>query len=233
MAVEALVRWQHPDRGLLMPGQFIGVAEESGLIDAIDGHVLEQAATDLLAWRREYGGLAPDHVSVNFSARELQREDCVARLTRVVDELQLPPQCLWLEVTESMLIDDFDRVRRVLRRLVELGFRISLDDFGTGFSSLSYLHQLPVQALKADRSFVSAAQEDAVARGILESLSALARSLDLPIVAEGVETAQQLALVRRLGYPMVQGFLFSRALPAEQCPALFSDIKIIMEQLVK
>ena len=216
LALEALVRWLHPQRGLTSPTAFIPVAEETGQIRDIDRLVIRQAIADLQELRETLGDAAPEYVSVNCSARDLASSDCVAFLDELLACSELDQSNVQLEVTESMLIEEFDQARATLQALSKRGFRISLDDFGTGYSSLSYLHQLPVDTLKADRSFIQTAESDSTALGILSSLAVLAKSLHLPIIAEGVETEKQLKLVTQLGYHCAQGYHYSRPLPAKE-----------------
>ncbi|MDD3761826.1 MAG: EAL domain-containing protein [Nevskiales bacterium] len=213
VGVEALVRWQHPERGLVMPDQFIPVAEESGLISQISDWVLREACRQNREWQRR--GLKAVPVSVNLSALELHRDDTVERITRVLDEHGLHPRWLELEVTESMLMQDVESVTETLRRLRELGVLIALDDFGTGYSSLAYLQRFPLSTLKVDRSFVRDILDDSDDAAICRAVIALGRSLGLRIVAEGVESEAQLSFLRRNGCDRAQGALFSWGVPPE------------------
>jgi len=224
--VEALVRWQHPQRGLLAPGAFLPVAEAGDLIIGIGRFVLEQACRQLSDWQQElgdsrHGGTAPDQVAVNVSPRELNQPGYAAQVLATLHLTGLPARCLVLEVTESTVMTDQRDVIDVLAELRAAGVRISIDDFGTGHSSLARLHELPVDEVKIDRSFVEAAAPQDV-HGVavagdttmLELLVALARRLGLDLVAEGIETPRQLETVRDTGCTYGQGFLLGRPAPA-------------------
>ncbi len=210
IGAEALGRWWHPERSQVSPQRFISIAEESGLIVELDERVLARALADFSVWRRRFADQAPRYVSVNLSALDLKLPELPNRICNALRRAGLQPHHLQLEITESMLIGSLDEVESRLRALVDAGVRVSLDDFGTGFSSLAYLHRLPVQSLKADRSFVAAAREDAVAQSILKSLGALSESLGLQLIAEGVEYENQIEMLRRLGYRFAQGYHFGK-----------------------
>jgi diguanylate cyclase (GGDEF)-like protein/PAS domain S-box-containing protein len=218
-AVEALVRWRHPERGLLAPGEFIGVAEESGLIVPLGRRVLEVACAQSAAWAAARGSQRPPlPVHVNLSPRQLPDQTLVETVEATLAATGAVPAALALEITESMLIDRGpDRVA-LLERLRDLGVALVLDDFGTGWSSLSRLAQLPIGGLKVDRSFVA----DIAGRGapIVDAIVRLARAFALPVVAEGVETVDQLEVLRGLGCELVQGYLFARPLPADEVTPL-------------
>ena len=208
--VEALVRWQHPGRGLLMPCDFIPVAEQVGVIVPLGAWVLRAACAQVSAWRalgREVS------VAVNVSSRELREPDFAASVAMVVAAAGIAPDRLTLEVTESVLLEDLAQATTVLSELRRLGVRVALDDFGAGYSSLAYLDHLPVDVVKIDRTFVSGSGE-ATMRATLRTIAHLLTSMNVETIAEGVETAAQLAFVRKLGIDLCQGFLFSRAVPA-------------------
>jgi diguanylate cyclase (GGDEF)-like protein/PAS domain S-box-containing protein len=211
-AVEALVRWRHPERGLLGPGEFVGVAEESGLIVGLGRRVLELACTSAASWTSR----VPVHV--NLSPRQLLDKTLVETVEATLAATGLPSELLALEITESMLIDRGPDRLIVLERLRGLGVKLVLDDFGTGWSSLSRLAELPIGGLKIDRSFVA----DIDGRGgpIVDAIVRLARAFSLPVVGEGVETPEQLAALRRLGCDLAQGFLFARPLPEDELLSL-------------
>jgi diguanylate cyclase (GGDEF)-like protein len=213
IGMEAFVRWTHPERGPIAPAEFIPVAERSDLIARIDCWVFETAARQLAAWRAE--SLPPLTLAVNLSSRQFQRPDLVAYLSGVLERLELPASCLAVELTESAAIQHPRRSVEVLSRLRELGVEVCLDDFGTGYSSLSQLQRLPVDVLKLDRSFVAGLTDDPADAAIAGAVLALARSLGLRVVAEGVETREQLDDLRRRGCHSVQGFLLGEPLPAE------------------
>ncbi len=205
--LEALVRWQHPERGLLAPGEFIPLAEETGMIVALGRWVLSEACREASDWPGE------PYVSVNVASAQLEQPGFVAEVDAALHAAGLAPERLTLEVTESSLIDDRDGIAEGLQALRALGVRLALDDFGTGYSSLSYLRRFPMDVLKIDRSFVRDVDaESALVRAIV----AMGESLGLALVAEGIERAEQADVVRALGCGMGQGFLFSRPVPAAE-----------------
>jgi diguanylate cyclase (GGDEF)-like protein len=219
--VEALVRWLHPSRGLLQPGAFVPLAEHSDLIIGLGRFVLERACGQLASWRTELGDAAPSEIAVNVSPRELAQHGYAAQVLAVLHLTGLPPSSLVLEVTESTIMTEQTEVIAVLTDLRAAGVRIAIDDFGTGYSSLARLHELPVDVIKIDRSFVHAAAPDDDAPGdstTIELLVALAGSLRLDLVAEGIETPRQLAAIRDAGCTYGQGFLLGRPQPADPHP---------------
>ena len=217
-SVEALVRWRHPKRGLVAPGQFISVAEETGLIGALGQFVLQTACRQFMRWRLDLGPRAPGTLAVNLSVAQLRQPELVEQVRQVLAECAMPPACLHLEVTESLAAQDPASVGR-LRALKALGVGLALDDFGTGYSSLSCLHQLPVDTVKIDRSFVIEAERSEYHRALIEATVRVARTLRMATVAEGIETAAQSDLVRSLGCDLGQGFLYCRPLEAEAVTA--------------
>jgi diguanylate cyclase (GGDEF)-like protein len=208
---EALVRWNHPERGLLGAGQFISVAEASGLIVAIDNWMLYTACAQARDWRAQ--GYDTLRVEVNLSARQFQLPDLVAAVTRCLQDTGLPPEALEIEITESIAMRNVARSAEILRNLREQGVRISLDDFGTGYSSLSYLKTLPVDTVKLDQSFVRDITTDRGDAAIATAIIAMAHTLGLRVVAEGVETEEQLSFLRAHGCDTVQGFLLGPPVP--------------------
>jgi diguanylate cyclase (GGDEF)-like protein len=209
--VEALIRWQHPERGLVPPDHFIPLAEHTGLIRPITEYVLEMAARQCNAWRRSGFQLS---VAVNLSARTLHDRSLPEQIQKMLDRWSLPPDALELEITESAIMSDPVRALAVAKRLDELGVALVIDDFGTGYSSLSYLKQLPVRELKIDKSFVidmAASDSDAA---IVRSTIDLARNLGLKVVAEGVETADVMNRLATLGCDLAQGYYFGHPMPA-------------------
>lgn len=213
VAAEALMRWQHPARGLIMPGEFIQVAEESGAINAMGEWCLAKACADSRRWREE--GLGQIKLAVNLSARQLSEPGLVDLIQRTLENAKMAPADLELEITESTVMHDPDSSVRVLRHLKSIGIGLSVDDFGTGYSSLTYLQRFPLDKIKIDRSFVSRLSRRRKDELIIAATTGLATDLGLEVVAEGVETHEQLRLLRQLGCHLMQGFLFSRGLPLE------------------
>lgn len=214
IGVEALVRWQHPERGLVPPGELIPIAEESGLIHAIDAWVLEHACQQMCAWQA--AGHSLEFVAVNVSSRLFGRGELDLRVARVLAATGLDPAFLELEITESAVMDDPDAAQALLERLRALGVRLAIDDFGTGYSSLSRLKRMPVHKLKLDQSFVCGMPQDQDDVAIARAVIALGHSLGLRVLAEGIEEPAQAQLLRELGCTLGQGYLFGRPLPAEQ-----------------
>nr|WP_199305871.1 GGDEF domain-containing phosphodiesterase [Pseudanabaena sp. FACHB-2040] len=212
-AVEALVRWQHPIRGMVSPAQFIPIAEANGLIVAIGEWVLQQACIQCRLWQR--AGLPPLRMSVNLSARQFEQPNLVNIVSQILQKSGLDPAYLELEVTESFLMDDIERSVSTLKRLRDLGVVLALDDFGTGYSSLNYLKCFPVDMLKIDRSFVQDTLSHPDSAAITDAIIALAKSLRLSITAEGIETQAQLDYLQTRGCHEGQGFYFSRPVPPE------------------
>ncbi|KQQ86458.1 diguanylate cyclase [Massilia sp. Leaf139] len=209
--VEALVRWQHPTRGLVPPFDFIGIAEECGLIDQIGDFVLARSCTDFMRWRAELGERAPRLMAVNLSRAQLAQPDWTAKVAAILAETGMPAASLQLEVTESLAAQD-EQIQVRLHELKGLGVKLALDDFGTGYSSLSSLHLLPVDTVKIDRSFVCKADTSHHHQVLIEATVKVAQSLGMNTVAEGIETAAQLDAVRAQSCAKGQGYLFSRPL---------------------
>ncbi|MET1046800.1 MAG: bifunctional diguanylate cyclase/phosphodiesterase, partial [Hyphomicrobium sp.] len=209
VGAEALLRWKHPRLGLASPADFIPIAEEIGMITDLGAKVLRQACREAMTW--------PDHtsVSVNVSAIELEAPGFVDTVKAALAESGLPSRRLTIEVTESMIMKDVQLARHVLRQICDLGAEIAMDDFGTGYSSLSSLTKVPFQKIKIDRSFVRDLAVSMEARAILATIVDLARTLGMRTTAEGVETSEQLDIVREYGCTLVQGFLFHRPEPAD------------------
>ena len=218
LGVEALVRWQHPERGLVAPGEFIPVAEDSGLIGAIDAWVLEQACAQMVRWLAE--GRALEFVAVNVSSRLFGRGELDRRVERVLRQTGLAATHLELEVTESAVMDNPERAQELLGHLQSLGVRLAIDDFGTGYSSLARLKRLPVHKLKLDQSFVRGLPQDSEDAAIARAVVSLGQSLGLRVLAEGIETAEQAAYLREAGCNLGQGYWFGRPQPAEQLLAV-------------
>lgn len=213
--VEALVRWRHPQRGIVPPIDFIQVAEECGLIGALGDFVLDRACRDFMDWQARLGAAAPRLMAVNLSRAQLGQAGWIASVARVLRDTNMAPACLQLEVTESLAAQDQETQAR-LHDLKALGVKLALDDFGTGYSSLSSLHLLPVDTVKIDRSFVCQADTSHHHRVLIEATVKVAQSLGMKTVAEGIETQSQLDVVREQRCDKVQGYLFSRPLPAAE-----------------
>ena len=217
---EALVRWRHPQRGMVGPSEFIPAAEETGLIGPIGEWVLREACSQARVWQKaEYPQL---QVAVNCSAQQFQHEGFVETVARILRETGMPALRLELEITESVIIHHSEEVNARFQALEDMGVRISIDDFGTGYSSLSYLKRLAIHQLKIDQSFVRDISSDPDDAAIVSAIIAIAHSLDLDVLAEGVETAEQLAFLRSLGCDTAQGYLFSKPLPAEEFARLLA-----------
>jgi diguanylate cyclase (GGDEF)-like protein/PAS domain S-box-containing protein len=217
IGAEALVRWAHPTRGLVPPGEFIPLAEATGLVVQVGEWVLEAACAQAALWQR--AGLAPFRLAVNVSAREFSAS-LPARISATLARHGLDPCWLELEITESTLMHDVEQVIALMEEIAALGVTLSLDDFGTGYSSLSYLKRFPIHTLKIDRSFTTGLPGDSKDCAIASSIIGIGQQLKHKVIAEGVETAEQLAFLRAAGCDEVQGFLFSRPLPAAQFEAL-------------
>jgi diguanylate cyclase (GGDEF)-like protein len=218
VSLEALVRWQHPERGLVPPTDFIPLAEETGLILAVGEWVLRTACAQVRAWQDE--GLPPLPVAVNLSGRQFRQRDLPVLISRVLRETGLAPEYLKLELTESCVMEDPEFAAAALGLLKAGGVGVSIDDFGTGYSSLSHLKRFPIDSLKIDRSFVRDATGDEDDAAIVAAVILLARTLRLGVIAEGVETEEQLELLRTLGCGQAQGYLFIRPLPAAELKRL-------------
>jgi diguanylate cyclase (GGDEF)-like protein len=217
VGVEALVRWHHPELGLILPDRFVPVAEETDLILPIGDWVLEEACRQMRSWQMVGLDLT---MSVNVSSRQLKRGDLVESVARALDASGLPPSLLEIELTEGTLVEDTKLAAQTLEQLRTMGVRVSIDDFGTGYSSLSYLKRLPIDCLKIDRSFIRDITVNEDAAALSAAIVGLAQSLRLDVVAEGVETNEQLTVLEELGCTTMQGFLFARPMAADQIRSL-------------
>ena len=217
VAVEALVRWQHPEHGLLGPDQFIPQAEATGLVRELTLYVLDRALAQLRCWRDEGIDI---RVAVNLSARDLYDLTLPETAAQMLAEHGVPASSLELEITESVIVADPMRARAILSRLSEMGVSLAIDDYGTGYSSLGYLKRLPIHQMKIDRSFVMQMADDRNDAAIVRSTVELARNLGLQVVAEGVETAAAWSHLQALGCDFAQGYYLSRPVPADEIAAL-------------
>lgn len=225
VAFEALVRWQHPTLGLLSPDQFISIAEDSGLIVPIGAWILREACEQIQQWRQQTN--FPISMHVNLSARQLDQLDLFSSIQKILAETHLDSKGLKLEITESMVFNNLEYAASVLRKIKSLGIQLSMDDFGTGYASLSYLRQLPIDNLKIDRSFVETIDTTGTESEIIQAVIQLAHSLNIDVVAEGVETLEQARFLQGLGCEYAQGYLFAKPLDAVDAEKLlnhnFSD----------
>jgi diguanylate cyclase (GGDEF)-like protein/PAS domain S-box-containing protein len=221
--LEALVRWRHPERGLLDPAEFVSIAEDSGLIEPIGRWVQERACRQILEWHEQRPDARPFDVAVNLSARQVAHRDLPATVAEIVARTGLDPVHLRLEITESVLVEESASAIASLEALNEIGVRLVLDDFGTGYSSLAYLNRFPFHALKIDRSFVDALGIEQERTAIVEAIIGMARALSLEVIAEGVESEVQLAELRRLGCDYAQGHLFHPAMPEVEVSQLLGE----------
>jgi EAL domain-containing protein (putative c-di-GMP-specific phosphodiesterase class I) len=234
VAIEALVRWQHPEKGLVPPNDFIPIAEETGFIEEIGEWVLKASCRQLRSWLNQ--GFRPLRVAVNLSGRQLENESLVEKVAEILNETDLPASALELEITESMLMDSDKGVLPILKQLNKIGVILAIDDFGTGYSSLGKLKRFPIDVLKIDRSFVNDIATNREDLAIITGIIALAKSLDLKVVAEGVEDAEQEQILKDLHCDIMQGFYFSKPIPAavfeqqylRQKPKLLNDAPNVM-----
>ncbi len=220
---EALLRWRHPEYGLVAPNEFISVAEETGLIIPIGRWILEEACRQTVQWQKRFPAFKSLPISVNLSAKQLMHPKLIAQVREVLFETNLKANCLQLEVTESTVMEHHETAQQVLNELHEIGIHLSTDDFGTGYSSLSYLHRFPFDRLKIDRSFINRMDSNDKCEAIVRTLLLLGQNLDLEIVAEGIETENQLRQLQNLGCGFGQGYLFSRPVSEMQAEKLLRD----------
>ncbi|HEX8948507.1 MAG TPA: bifunctional diguanylate cyclase/phosphodiesterase, partial [Dissulfurispiraceae bacterium] len=220
IGAEALVRWRHPELGLLTPLQFIPLAEETGLILQIDQWVLRTACAQLRTWQAE--GCPLRNVSVNLSSRQFQQSNLAETIGRILEETGLGPESIGVEITETLAMQDTEFTARNLSKLDSMGIRFAIDDFGTGYSSLSYLKRLPIHKLKVDKSFIMSLTRDPDYQAIVSAVIAMAHILKLKVIAEGVETEEQLAFLHETHCDEAQGYLFSKPLPAEEFEELLA-----------
>lgn len=218
VGAEALLRWHHPDMGMISPARFIPIAEETGLIESIGEWVLRATCEQNRLWRES--GLMPGRIGVNLSARQFRYADLALRVVQLLKDTGLDPEHLELELTESMLMEDVDAAIATMTCLKDYGVSMALDDFGTGYSGLSYLKRFPIDTLKIDQSFVREITSDSASAAIADAIIAMAQRLGLDVIAEGVETPEQCRLRRESGCRLMQGYLFARPVPAEDLTKL-------------
>jgi diguanylate cyclase (GGDEF)-like protein len=223
---EALVRWNHPQLGLVYPDSFISIAEETGLIIPITRLVIQEACKDLKDWQEKVQHLQKLTMNINMSIKHFMQPGLLKDLNAIINDIGLPPDHIKLEITETALAEDMDKTVEQVHRLIDYGFQVVIDDFGTGYSSLSYLQRLPINTLKVDRSFVSEIENIANGnRNIVEAIISLAHRLDMIVVAEGVETLEQYAILLEMKCQFGQGFLFSKPVPGKKIDNLIEEIQ--------
>jgi len=225
VGVEALVRWHHPERGLILPAEFVPLAEETGLILPLGRWVLYEACRQAGVWNANRGQQPPLTVSVSVSARQLHQANLPDIVAAALAETGLDPACLMLEITESLLLHDTDATVDVLRRLTELRVRLAIDDFGTGYSSLTHLHRFPVDTIKLDRSFVREIPGDAKASALVRAVIQLGHILAVTTIAEGIEAIDQLDELRGSGCGLGQGYLFAKPLEPHEFEVLLATTR--------
>ena len=228
---EALVRWQHPNRGLVDPAEFIPVAEETKIILSIGDTVLREACKQMKSWQTQYGQAAPEIISVNLSGKQLAQPGLVEQIKRVLYESGLAARCLKLEITESSFMDDLESAIELLKQLKEIGIQLGVDDFGTGYSSLSYLYRLPIHTLKVDRSFVRRMGVNGENSEIVRTIISLAHNLNLDVIAEGIETADQLRQLQAFGCEHGQGYCLARPLDVASATDLIGTQPLAIAKL--
>jgi diguanylate cyclase (GGDEF)-like protein len=229
--VEALVRWEHPQRGLVSPGEFIPIAEETGMIIPIGRWVIEQACRQAVSWRERFGAARSLVVSVNLSARQFHHSDVPADISKILRDTGMDPRSLKLEITESIAMGDTELNIATLWLLKGMGLRLAIDDFGTGYSSLGYLKRFPVETLKIDKGFVDGLGVHPEDTAVIGAIIAFARAVGLSTTAEGVEDADQLVRLRELGADRVQGYYCSKPIPAEALEALLFKPRPMFQHL--
>jgi diguanylate cyclase (GGDEF)-like protein/PAS domain S-box-containing protein len=226
---EALVRWEHPERGMVPPLDFIGLAEETGLIVPMGEWVLREACQQMRQWHRHFPAVPPFSISVNLSAKQFTQRNFVEKVAQIVEQSELPPRFLKLEITESVIMDNHEHVDQMLQKLQEMGVQLSMDDFGTGYSSLGYLHRFALDTLKVDRSFVSRMEPEESTGGtgknaeIVRAIVTMAQSLKMDVVAEGIETQEQVVQLQVLGCDYGQGYFFGKPVSGQATAVLLEN----------
>ncbi len=225
MGFEALVRWQHPEQGIISPAKFVPIAEETGLIIPLGQWVLREACRQLKQWQDEYASEPPMSISVNLSSRQFSQPSLINQIRQILTETGVDAHCLKLEITESAIMENTESAMDMLLQLKAMGIQLSVDDFGTGYSSLGYLYRFPMDVLKIDRSFVSRVDVDGEKLELVRTIITLAWNLGMDVVAEGVETTKQLAQLKALKCEYAQGFLFSKPLPRLEAAKLIPQVQ--------
>ena len=220
---EALIRWPHPERGLISPIDFIPLAEETGMIVQIGEWVLREACEQMHKWQVVFPTEPPTFMCVNLSVKQFSQQDLIEKVAAILQETKLAPTSLKLEITESAVMENVDTATKMLKELRELGVQLAMDDFGTGYSSLSNLHRFPINTLKIDRSFITRMVENNENAEIVRTISGLAQNLGMDVVAEGVETREQLNILRALGCKYGQGYFFSKPLDTQSAEAFICE----------
>ena len=221
--VEALVRWEHPRRGLLEPPEFLSVAEETGMIIPLGSWVLEHSCRQMREWHEASSRKSPLSLSVNLSRKQILWQDIVQHVASILDETGLDGRSLRLEMTEMAMMDDADPTLNVLAELKELKVNLDIDDFGVGYSSRRYLHLFPIDSLKIDRSFIANLHMRSESEEMVRTILAFARNIGVSVVAEGVETSDELAILKKMNCGLAQGHLFARPLPHDQITELLGN----------
>ena len=220
---ESLIRWNHPTRGLVPPTEFIPVSEQTGFIIPLTLWVLRTSCRQMVEWQRKNPANKNLVISINISGKHFAQKNLVEQIKRILFETGIEPSCVKLELTESAVMENAESVISMMKQIRDLGIQLSIDDFGTGYSSLSYLHRFPINTLKVDRSFVNTMEDGTENGEIVRTVIALAKTLRLDVIAEGIETIHQLHQLRILGCEYGQGYLFSRPVPAEEAEKLIED----------
>jgi EAL domain-containing protein (putative c-di-GMP-specific phosphodiesterase class I) len=220
---EALVRWQHPERGFISPMDFIPVAEETGMIVPLGEWVMREACRQMHDWQMQFPLDQPLFITVNLSSKQFSQTQLISTFAMILQETGVKPQSVKLEITESVVMENIETATEMLRQLRSLGVKLAIDDFGTGYSSLSYLHRFPIDTLKIDRSFVTRMSENNENTEIVRTIVVLAQNLGMDVVAEGVETNEQLVLLQKLGCENGQGYFFSKPVNADGAERIIAE----------
>jgi EAL domain-containing protein (putative c-di-GMP-specific phosphodiesterase class I) len=221
--LEALVRWTHPELGLVAPSDFIPIAEETGLIVQLGEVVMREACAQMKRWQVMFPADPPLYVAVNLSSKQFSQTSLISKVAEIIEETGVNPSGVKLEITESLVMENIDTATDMLRQLRGLGIKLAIDDFGTGYSSLSYLHRFPIDTLKIDRSFVTRMSENNENTEIVRTIVVLAQNLGMDVVAEGVETNEQLVILQKLGCENGQGYFFSKPVGADGAERIITE----------